>query len=187
MILTPGPESEVEMVNQIYRWFIHDGLTEPEIAGRLNTMKIPTDLEREWTRATIHQVLTNEKYVGNNVYNRVSFKLKKLRVVNAADMWIRRDGVFEAIVPSEMFFIRARARRYSDEELIERLRSLYNSRGALTSLLIDETEGMPSSSVYSFRFGGLVRAYQMVGFALTIRSSSRINRGTPLHSKDYLE
>jgi hypothetical protein len=30
--------------------------------------------------------------------------------------------------------------------------------------MIDETDGMPSSSVYSVRFGGLFRAYQMVGF-----------------------
>jgi hypothetical protein len=40
-------------------------------------------------------VLTNEKYVGNNVYNRVSFKLKKKRVVNEPDMWVRADGAFE--------------------------------------------------------------------------------------------
>jgi hypothetical protein len=132
-------------------------------------MRIPSEFQREWTRATIHQVLTNEKYIGNNVYNRVSFKLKKLRVVNPPEMWIRRDCAFEAIVPQDVFFmaqgiIRARGRRYTDDELIERLRSLYKDRGTLTSLLIDDTEGMPSSSVYSLRFGGLIRAYQMVGF-----------------------
>ena len=33
----------------------------------------------------MHQVLTNEKYIGNNVYNRVSFKLKKKRVINPPD------------------------------------------------------------------------------------------------------
>jgi hypothetical protein len=48
--------------------------------------------------------------------------------------------------------------------LIDRLRSLFRTRGTLTSLLIDETDGMPSSSVYSARFGGLPRAYKMVGF-----------------------
>ena len=58
-------------------------------------MRVQTDLGRDWTRATVHEVLTNEKYVGNNVYNRVSFKLKKLRVVNPPDMWIRREGAFD--------------------------------------------------------------------------------------------
>lgn len=169
VILMPGPDDEVQAVNQIYRWFIDEGIMEAEIAERLNNRGVRTDLDRVWTRATVHQVLTNEKYVGNNVYNRVSFKLKKLRVINTPDMWIKKEHAFEAIVPSDVFFtaqgiIRARARRYTDDELIERLRQLYKNRGLLTSLIIDETDGMPSSSVYSFRFGGLIRAYERVGF-----------------------
>ena len=48
-------------------------------------------------------MLTNEKCIGNNVYNRVSFKLKKKRVVNPPDMWIRADGAFAAIVDSSVF------------------------------------------------------------------------------------
>jgi len=169
VILMPGPENETRIVNQIYRWFIDEGLVESEIAGRLNGMQVRTDLDRSWTRATVHEVLSNEKYIGNNVYNRVSFKLKKLRVVNTPDMWIKKEGAFESIVPSEVFYtaqgiIRARARRYTDEELIERLRSLYQHRGFLSGLVIDETEGMPSTSVYAHRFGSLMRAYQRVGF-----------------------
>lgn len=169
VILMPGPADELQVVGDIYKWFINDGLVESQIAGRLNGMRVQTDLGREWTRATVHQVLTNEKYVGSNVYNRVSFKLKKLRVHNPPDMWIRRDGAFEPIVPPDVFFtaqgiIRARARRYTDEELLERLRGLYQHRGYLSGLVIDESEGMPSSSVYVHRFGSLVRAYELVGF-----------------------
>ena len=66
-------------------------------------MRVRTDLDRDWTRATVHEVLTNEKYIGNNVYNRVSFKLKKMRVVNTPDMWIRKEGAFESIVPARRF------------------------------------------------------------------------------------
>jgi DNA invertase Pin-like site-specific DNA recombinase len=169
VILTPGPEEEVRVVNQVYRWFIDDGLVESEIAGRLNGMRLRTDLDREWTRATVHEVLTNEKYVGHNIYNRVSFKLKKLRVVNPPDMWIRREGAFTGIVPPDVFYtaqgiIRARARRYTDEELIERLRGLYRNRGFLSGLVINEAEGMPCAAVYAHRFGSLVRAYQLVGY-----------------------
>lgn len=169
VILTPGPEDEIRVVNDIYRWFVEDGLVESDIAGRLNGMRIRTDLGREWTRASVHQVLTNEKYVGNNVYNRVSFKLKKLRVSNPPEMWIRKEGAFEGIVSPELFYtaqgiIRARARRFTDEEMIERLRALYRHRGFLSGLVIDEAEGMPSSAVYAHRFGSLIRAYQLVGF-----------------------
>lgn len=169
VILMPGPDTEVQVVLQIYRWFTDGGLTESEIAFRLNQQGIQTDLGRCWTRATVREVLSNEKYIGNNIYNRRSFKLKKLRVVNTPDMWIKREGAFEAIVPPEMFYvaqgiIRARAYRFSNVELIERLRSLYHDRGFLSGLIIDETEGMPSASAYIHRFGSLIRAYQEVGF-----------------------
>jgi DNA invertase Pin-like site-specific DNA recombinase len=169
VILVPGPEDEVRTVNQIYRWFINDELSESLIAARLNGMGIKTDLQRDWTRATVNEVLSNEKYIGNNVYNRISFKLKKARVSNTPDMWIRKEGAFEAIVQPELFYtaqgiMQARFRRFTDDELLGRLRSLYQVRGILSGLIINETEGMPSAAVYAHRFGSLVRAYQMIGF-----------------------
>jgi len=169
VILMPGPADEVQNIEIMYRWFVEEGLVESEIAARLNERKVLTDLGREWTRATVHEVLTNEKYIGNNVFNRISFKLKKKRVVNIPEMWIRKSGAFEGIVPPDLFYkaqgiILARTRRYSDEELLERLKHLYQSRGILSGLIINETDGMPSTSMYVNRFGSLIRAYQMVGF-----------------------
>jgi len=169
VILQPGPDEEVAAVNQIYRWFVEDGLFESEIADRLNTRGIRTDLGRDWTRATVREVLSNEKYIGNNVYNRRSFKLKKVRVVNQPEMWIKKEGAFEGIVPPDLFYtaqgiLRARAHRFSNDELIEKLRRLFQQHGYLSGLIIDEAEGMPSSAAYAHRFGSLIRAYQTVGF-----------------------
>ena len=117
----------------------------------------------------MRQVLTNEKYIGNNLFNRTSFKLKKVHVVNAPEMWIRKEGAFEALIDKETFYtaqgiIRARFRRFTDEELLERLRSLYQQKGYLSGIVINESEGMPPASAYSCRFGSLVRAYSLVGF-----------------------
>jgi DNA invertase Pin-like site-specific DNA recombinase len=169
VILRPGPPEEVAIVEQIYRWFIDDGLPESAIAARLNQEGVLTDLGRSWTRGTVHAVLTNEKYVGDNVFNRTSFKLKKQHVVNTPDMWIRKDGAFEAVIDRAVFYtaqgiIRARFRRFTDDELLERLKHLYQQRGLLSGLVINETDGMPSSSVYAHRFGSLIRAYQLIGF-----------------------
>ncbi|WP_227871332.1 recombinase family protein [Novimethylophilus kurashikiensis] len=169
VILMPGPADEVATVNQMYRWFIDDGISSSDIAVRLNTMGILSDIGRPWTRATVTEVLTNEKYIGNNIYNRTSFKLKKLRVENTPDMWIKKERAFEPIVPPEVFYtaqgiFRARAQRYSDGELIERLRTLYQHRGYLSGLIINECESVPSAAVYSHRFGSLIRAYELVGF-----------------------
>ena len=169
VILQPGPDDEVAVVNQIYRWFVADNLTELDIAERLNIQGTRTDLGRSWTRATVREVLSNEKYIGNNVYNRRSFKLKKHRVVNRPDMWIKKEGAFEGIVPPDLFYtaqgiLRARSHRYSDEELIQKLRNLFQRHGYLSGLIIDEAEGMPSAAAYAHRFGSLIRAYQTVGF-----------------------
>jgi hypothetical protein len=114
--------------------------------------------------------LTNEKYVGNNVYNRVSFKLKKKRVLNPPEMWIRSDAVFESIVPADLFskaqhIIGDRSRKYTNDELLGQLRALLERQGRLSGLLIDETDGMASSSVYRSRFSSLIRAYGLIGYS----------------------
>ncbi|WP_116970666.1 recombinase family protein [Blastomonas sp. UPD001] len=169
VILKPGPPEEVEVVRRLYRMFVVQRRTETEIAKVLNEEGILTDLGRPWTRGTVHQVLTNEKYIGNNVYNRASFKLKAKRVVNTPDMWVRSDGAFEAIVERDFFeaaqrIIHERSRRFTDEELLSRLSALLADKGWLSGLVIDEIEDMPSSSTFRHRFGSLVRAYQLVGY-----------------------
>jgi DNA invertase Pin-like site-specific DNA recombinase len=170
VILIPGPSQEVETVRRIYRLFVEKGVHEAEIAIRLNREGIPTDLGRSWTRGTIHQVLTNPKYIGDNVFNRVSFKLKMRRVVNGPDHWVRAQGAFTALVDTATFqraadIIAERSRKLTDAELLDRLRSLFQAQGFLASLVIDEREDMPSSSVYRNRFGSLLRAYHLVGYS----------------------
>jgi DNA invertase Pin-like site-specific DNA recombinase len=69
VILTPGPEAEVATVRRIYHLFTVGRLSESEIAELLNKEGIPVGEGRAWTRATIPELLTNEKYMGNNLYN----------------------------------------------------------------------------------------------------------------------
>ena len=169
VILVPGPVEEVETVRWMYRLFVDEGKVEREIATALNERGIRTDLDRPWTRGTVHQVLTNEKYIGNNVYNRRSFKLKEKRERNPPERWVRANEAFEPIVEPEAFFtaqgiIRERNRRFTDEEMLDRLRRLYERQGYLSGLIIDEAEHMPLSSAYAGRFGSLLRAYRRVGY-----------------------
>lgn len=169
VILTPGPDEEVATVREVYRAFVHDKRGEQDIADGLNRRGIPTDLGRPWTRGTVHQLLINEKYVGDNVWNRRSFKLKKKRVRNDPEMWISAQGAFEAIVERDIFeaaraIINARSFRLSDDEMLSALHRLYEREGLLSGIIIDECDGMPSSSAYSSRFGSLLRAYSLVGF-----------------------
>lgn len=170
VILAPGPREEVEVVRRIYHLFVDLGVQEAEIAVRLNREGIVTDLGRPWTRGTVHQILTNPKYIGDNVFNRVSFKLKMRRVVNPQEHWVRARGVFKAIVDITTFeraakIVEDRSRRLGDDELLDLLRSLFEAQGSLSSIVIDEREDMPSSSVYRNRFGSLLRAYHLVGYS----------------------
>ncbi len=169
VILVPGPEDEVSIVRDVYESFTVDRRSEGEIADLLNERGITSDLGRRWSRGTVHQLLTNPKYVGANVYNRHSFKLKKKRVTNPAEMWIRRDQAFEAIVPIDHFvraqeIIEARHFRLADEDMLEQLRGLLQRIGTLSGVLIDEDEETPSSGAFRTRFKSLHRAYGLIGY-----------------------
>ena len=171
VILAPGPKEEQDVIQRMYRLFVEENLSENEIADILNAEGIVTDLDRMWTRATVHQILTNEKYIGNNVWGKVAFKLKQCRVVNPRDMWIRAESVYPPIV-DQAFFLRAReimdarSRHFSDEELLEALREVLKRQGVLSGLIIDEERSLPSSSAYRYRFGSLLRVYQLIGYEL---------------------
>src|SRR5690606_1480987 len=145
------------------------GRSEAEIAAALNAEGRTTELGRPWSRALVHQILINEKYAGHNVYNRISFKLKQKRVVNPPDMLVRCDDAFEPLVSGALFagarsIILARSRRYSDAEMLQLLDAALRTYGRLSALVIDESEDLPSSSAYRYRFGSLVRAYRLVGY-----------------------
>jgi DNA invertase Pin-like site-specific DNA recombinase len=170
VVLVPGPDEEVAVVRRIYEMFTVRGMRESQIAAELNAEgSVNTELARRWSSGMVHQVLTNEKYVGNNVYNRVSFKLKIRRVRNGPDKWVRRDRAFEPIVDPAVFYtargiIQERARRYTDDELLAKLKALLDARGKLSVDLIDAAADLPSASVFQGRFGSLVAAYRRVGF-----------------------
>lgn len=170
VILVPGPEVEVETVREVYWMFVENGLSERQIAEILNRRGIATDLNRAWTRGSVHQLLINEKYIGNNVWGRTSFKLKSAHVQNAPEEWVRSDGAFAGIVDVALFeraqaIIHARSDRLSDERMLELLAQILDNRGYLSGLIIDEVDDCPSSSAFRSRFGSLLRAYALVGFS----------------------
>lgn len=182
VILVPGPDEEVGAVRWIYSAFVNERKNENEIAAILNQRGLRTDFDRSWSRGTVHEVLTNEKYIGNNVYHRTSFKLKKQHVANSPDKWIRAERVFEAIVEPTLFYtaqgiILARSHKLTDEEMLQKLRGVLDRHGKVTGIIIDEVDDMPSSSAFRHRFGSLVNAYRLIGYTPEIDYSFlEINR-----------
>lgn len=168
VVLVPGPLVERQVVQRIYDLFLK-GSPERVIAAILNRENIASETGRPWSRGVVHQILTNEKYIGNNVYNRTSFKLKAQHVRNPPQEWVRKAGAFEAIVPVHQFLqvrqiIAERSHHYDDDQLLTMLRRLLSKHGVLSGLMIDEEEALPSSSAFRSRFGSLLRAYKLVGY-----------------------
>lgn len=169
VILIPGPKNEIKIVNSIYDLFIDDNMPEFIIAERLNEQNIPAENGTLWTRAKIHQILTNEKYIGNNIYNKTSSKLKSRLVKNPKNEWVRCDKAYKPIISKKKYnkaqeIIQLRSVHLTNEELLEKLKQKLKSNGKLSGFIIDEDDTGPSSSVYRTRFGGLLRAYTLIGY-----------------------
>ncbi|MDB6077022.1 MAG: pinR, partial [Akkermansiaceae bacterium] len=170
VVLVPGPDHEIADVRWMFQSFVAGGRSEAEIAAALNARGVKTDLGRQWTRGTVHQVLTSEKYIGNSVYHKTSFKLKSRHVKNDPSEWIRADGVWTPVVEPVVFqaaqgIVLERSRRLTNEEMLAKLRELLDLHGRLSGILIDEREDLPSSSAFRHRFGSLVSAYSLIGYA----------------------
>lgn len=170
VVLVLGPAKERAIVRSIYNDFVNRGLNEGEIAARLNERGVLNGSGRAWERGAVHNILTNEKYIGNNVWNRGSSKLRQRRVRNTPDLWIRAEGAFPAIVEQSLFdtaqdMIRARSYRMTDDELLQALRNILRSRGCLSESVINAAPQGPSGGAYRRRFGSLLRAYQLIGYS----------------------
>ncbi|WP_371319927.1 recombinase family protein [Variovorax sp. dw_308] len=167
VVLIPGPPAETRRVRQIFSAYVERTLSEEAIAQWLNRLGVPTDLNRQWTRQTVHNVLTNERYLGCSLYNRRTAKLKQKSTRNAPVLWIRREGMFKPIV-EESLFERAQAllafRSHCDDATMLRLlRELFARIGSISVAIIDEQDDMPCAATYRMRFGSLPKAYALAG------------------------
>lgn len=139
-----------------------------EIANILNKKGIIAEMGGDWTRSIIKTILTNEKYIGNNVFNKHSSILGTKRVYNHPNLWVRADKVFEPIISKPTFkkaqLVAKRPRMMSDKEMIDKLKRLYKKHGYLTRSIIDSSAYTPSSSAYADRFGNQKNAYKLAGY-----------------------
>jgi DNA invertase Pin-like site-specific DNA recombinase len=169
VVLMPGPSDEIAVVKEVFHMYAIERRATEDIADLLNTRGIRGEEGRLWTRHIIRRMVTNPKYIGVNVTNRLSAKLRGRRVTNPSEVWVRKEGAFEAIVDPELYRkaveeAEARARFLTDEQLLEHLRQLLRKHGKVSERLMRASEGMPCTHVFTTRFGGLAEAYKRIGF-----------------------
>jgi hypothetical protein len=120
---------------------------------------------------TVNILLKNEKYLGQIVYNRRSYKLQKPPIDNPREMWIRHESAFAPLVSPELFAKAQKVmaevkygRRRSDEELLSQLNGLWRKKGHLSRDIIQADKKVFSCTAYTRRFGSIMNAYDRIGF-----------------------
>lgn len=171
VILVRGPNSEVKTLRRIFTSFAIQKKNRTQIAEELNADGSLSPGGKRWTALTVSNILANEIYLGHIIFNRSSMKLAGHRVNNPPDVWIRHDNAFKAIVEPRLF-ARAQMRlvqvahnkQETDQQLLDRLANLLRRKGRLSVHIIAAAKTMPHPSVYTKRFGSLMRAYELVGY-----------------------
>ncbi len=171
VVLTLGPANERKVIRRIFTDFVAKKKTRTEIAKALNADGIPNSIGREWSMQTIDNMLKDEKYIGNLVYNKTACKLHGKVVHNPADMWVRYDNAFAPII-SKKLFAKAQERiallpychKLTDKELLDRLKALLSKKGHLSCNIINMAKGVPHSHVYVTRFGSMLETYRRIRF-----------------------
>jgi DNA invertase Pin-like site-specific DNA recombinase len=168
VVLVPGPPEEVRTLKWIFEQ-IAKGRAPGMIAQELNRRGVSPPTGARWNSPRIRELLGNEKYIGNLVYNRTSVKLKRPLVRHPPEAWVRRDGAFPAIIDPALFkraheTMASWTRRIDNDGALAKLRRLYVRHGYLSQRMIDGANGMPGAAFYDNRFGGLLRAYALVGY-----------------------
>ena len=190
VILVPGTGDEIKTINMIFNMFIFNGYNEYIIAEKLNQRGVKYTKMQEWDRSKVHAVLINERYAGTYIYNKTSGKLKTKKIKNPESEWIIKENHTTPIISREKFnlaqkIIENRSARLSNDDILDYLKKKLKEKGKLSGFIIDEDDIGPSSSVISNRFGGLMRAYQLIGYTPE-RDYSYIDINRKLRRKHHI-
>ena len=169
VILVPGPKEEVAIVQRIFREYADENRSLTKIADGLNEDGIAFVQAGKWCASTITHALERPQYMGTHVWGRTTAYLSGPTKKAPAEHWAICSNAFRAIVSPELFE-RARKRlanvtyRLTNEELLDRLRSVFAENGKLTSKIIQASPLCPGADTYRKRFSGLMNVYALLGY-----------------------
>jgi DNA invertase Pin-like site-specific DNA recombinase len=167
----PGSTDERAVVRWIFKEFV-GGKRQATIIRELNRRGIMPKTGHLWTENHMHDLLRNEVYIGNLIWNRSSQKLGGKLVANPAHLWIRSEACVEPIIDRALF---AKAKkildeyrlRISEEEMLARLRKVLMRKGGISATIINKSPTLPCCATYLKHFGSLQNIYQLIGYNQT--------------------
>ncbi len=177
VLLAPGGAKELAVVRRIFHLYTREGWTMHAIACRLNAEGIASG-GKAWTDYRVSSVLSKEQYWGNLVYNHGSTRLKTARAHNPPELWLRKQGALDAIVPQEAGILAARIRRMRNGDdhaaVLDGIRAVYAQHGTATLALLATVPGMPGSRRLARMFGSVADAYAQAGLSVRRHSAHNI-------------
>ncbi|RAK52778.1 recombinase family protein [Phenylobacterium deserti] len=184
VILTPGPAAEVETVRRIFRLYVVGGYSMVGLVALLNAEGTPALHGGLWTKSRVKSVLRSEKYCGVYTYGMTHQDLQGRR---RGTRRLRLAGAWRPVISRAMFdaaqtSCRQRKPWMEDAALLDELRTAWADQGALSAKIIAAHPATHAPSVYKARFGGLLGAYQLIGYAPTphqVRSAEAARRDRP--------
>ena len=173
VIYVLGPLEEVQIVREIFDWWVNEELSAPQIAKRLNERGVSRAPYGKWAASIVLDLLHHPKYMGTMVYNRINKRLGVPEKQNPFDQWVLKIGCFPGIVSPQLFYAAQQRfihpRDLSDRELLERLQRVLEKQGELSQDIIDAAPEVPSSYHYVRRLGSLGNAYTQLGYCANNR------------------
>jgi hypothetical protein len=169
VVLGLGADEEAAVVKQIFEWSAHSTVSDAEIARRLNSAG-RLRLGKPWRDDSIRSVLTDETYIGSSVFGKTTSLLGARHIRNPPESWIRKEDCHPALITTAIFkkvqkkIANRPSAFYPKNELLASLKLTLAKHGRLTSTIIDDEPGSPSSSAFAHRFGSIIEAYRLVGY-----------------------
>ncbi len=167
--LTPGDKDQETVVKRIFTDFVKNNQSPKAIADLLNHDGIPSPGAKKWNSGVIHSILRNELYIGTMIYNKTAQRLQARTTNNPHEHWIRTENAFPAIVEKNLFCQAQEIldsheaefrQKYSHEEMLAKLKEVYQQYGIVTARQISAREDMVSASTYTKHFSSLDMAFQ---------------------------
>lgn len=178
-IIVPGPTHEIETVRWVFSEFVSTDVSISALAEKLNERGVANSVNRPWRANAIREMLSNEKYIGNNVFNMSSVRLKSRRVRHHPSKWVRADGVFRPILDKATFDqaqsrLRSLNRRVTEFELLGHLTALWCKHGRLSSTIMQRAPTCPVQNTFARCFGSVLGGYKAVGYRRTAQRTKDV-------------
>jgi DNA invertase Pin-like site-specific DNA recombinase len=164
-----GQEEELATIRRMFELYLRPKATFAGIARTLNDEGIPSGTGGPWQATRIARLLRNELFIGQFTFNKVSKPLRGPPIRNPESDWVRVRVSDPIVAPATFKRVQKLARpggrnRFTDDEMLDRLRRILAREGRLSPALIDRNRGTPAAATYEKRFGSIRNAYALIGY-----------------------